>query len=74
MISVDELVRRAKEDGASDIHLICGLPPKYRLDGELENMDSHVLTEADCEGAARELAGDAYSAMKDIGELDLSGT
>ena len=60
MLSVDALVRKAKEDGASDVHLICGLPPKYRLDGELRDMDTVPLTEADCEAVARGLAGDAY--------------
>ncbi len=74
MIAVDELVRRARQDGASDIHLVCGLPPKYRLDGQLESMDSLPLTEEDCESYARELAGEDYRRMEDIGELDLSGT
>ena len=74
MISVDELVARAKRDGASDIHLICGLPPKYRLDGELQDMDPMPLTARDCEEVARFLAGDAYREMEQIGELDLAGT
>ena len=74
MISVDELVARAKRDGASDIHLICGLPPKYRLDGELQDMDPTPLTAQDCEQVARFLAGDAYREMEQIGELDLAGT
>ena len=74
MVNVDELVRRARQDGASDVHLIAGLPPKYRLNGELENMDSVPLTERDCEQAARELAGDAYREMETIGELDLAGS
>ena len=74
MISVDELVARAKQDGASDIHLICGLPPKYRLDGELQDMDPTPLTAQDCEEVARSLAGDAYREMEEIGELDLAGT
>lgn len=74
MLSVDALVARAKQDGASDIHLICGLPPKYRLDGELRDMDSVPLTEGDCEAVARSLAGDAYREMEKIGELDLAGT
>ena len=74
MLSVDALVAKAKQDGASDIHLICGLPPKYRLDGELQDMDSVPLTEADCEAVARSLAGDSYREMEKIGELDLSGT
>ena len=29
MITIDGLVAQAKQDGASDIHIICGLPPKY---------------------------------------------
>ena len=74
MISVDELVARAKRDGASDVHLICGLPPKYRLDGELQDMDPTPLTAQDCEQVARFLAGDAYREMEQIGELDLAGT
>ena len=74
MISVDELVARAKQDGASDIHLICGLPPKYRLDGELRDMEPTPLTAQDCEDVARFLAGSAYREMEQIGELDLAGT
>ena len=74
MISVDELVARAKQDGASDIHLICGLPPKYRLDGELRDMEPTPLTAQDCEDVARFLAGDAYREMEQIGELDLAGS
>ena len=74
MLSVDELVTRARQDGASDIHLICGLPPKYRLDGELRDMDSVPLTEADCESISRGLAREAYREMETIGEIDLAGT
>ena len=74
MLTVDELVAKAKRDGASDIHLICGLPPKYRLDGELQDMDPTPLTARDCEEVARFLAGDAYREMEEIGELDLAGT
>ena len=74
MISVEELVARAKRDGASDIHLICGLPPKYRLDGELRDMEPTPLTAQDCEDVARFLAGSAYREMEQIGELDLAGT
>ena len=43
MTSIEELVVRAKEEGASDIHIICGLPPKYRKSGDLENI-KNVLT------------------------------
>ncbi len=30
MVDIDALVAKCKADGASDLHLICGLPPKYR--------------------------------------------
>ena len=74
MVDIDALVEKAKEDGASDIHLICGLPPKYRKDGQLQNMSETPLTEEDCEQMARFLAGPMYEQMSEIGEADLAGT
>ena len=74
MITIDALVSKARTDGASDIHVICGLPPKYRKDGQLENMTDTPLTEEDCVRLSRDLAGSAYREMEDIGELDLAGT
>ena len=74
MFTVDELVAKAKSDGASDIHLICGLPPKYRLDGQLENMSEEVLTQEDCVAVAKELAGSRYGELEETGELDLADT
>ena len=71
---MDELVAKAKSDGASDIHLICGLPPKYRLDGQLENMSEEVLTQEDCVAVAKELAGSRYGELEETGELDLADT
>ena len=37
MYNIEDLTEQARRSGASDIHLVCGLPPKYRLDGQLEN-------------------------------------
>lgn len=74
MMTIDELVSKAKTDGCSDIHLICGLPPKYRVDGSLRDMCDTPLTESDCLEAAHALAGEAYKEMEEIGELDLAGT
>ena len=45
MYNVEDLTELAKRNGASDIHLVCGLPPKYRLDGQLENMADERLAE-----------------------------
>lgn len=71
---VEELIIKAKEDGASDIHLVCGIAPRYRLDGELINMSSIPLSYEDCEEYAQELAGEEYKKIEDIGELDLAKT
>ena len=72
-MTIDELVAKAKQDGGSDIHLICGLPPKYRVSGSLEDMTDEPLTEEDCIGYAHELAGNAYDTFDEVGELDSAG-
>lgn len=73
-MNVNDLVLQAAADSASDIHLICGLPPKYRVDGELKSMMDHVLTDGDCEDIGGQLAGDAYEQLLHLGELDLAAT
>lgn len=70
MMTVEELVSKAKADGASDIHLICSLPPKYRRDGELQDMSDEVLTYDDCVDIARYLAGGGYEEFDRVGEFD----
>ena len=76
MISVEGLVAKAKEDHASDIHLIYNLPPKYRKDGVLQNMYDEPLTEEDCYQVAKELAGtpEAFDEFLRVGELDAANT
>ena len=74
MMTVDELVKKTREDGGSDIHIICGLPPKYRRSGRLENMSEEELSYEDCADAARWLAGKYYDDFEREGELDLAGT
>ena len=44
MYNIEDLTEQARRSGASDIHLVCGLPPKYRLDGQLENMAEEHLS------------------------------
>ncbi len=74
MMTVEQLVAKAKADGASDIHLICGLPPKYRKDGQIENMTAEPLSAADCIALAKSLAGANYAEFDEIGELDAADT
>lgn len=73
--SIAELVAQAHGDNASDIHLVRGLPPKYRIDGALLDMPGcEPLDDEQCERYARELAGSGYDSIKRIGELDLALT
>jgi twitching motility protein PilT len=73
-MNVEELIRQASADGASDIHLICGLPPKYRVAGTLRTMREEVLSPQDCEQLARQLTGAAFDRLQKVGELDSSQT
>ncbi len=75
-MTIEQLVAKARQDHASDIHLIYALPPKYRKDGQLEDMDGTPLTSGDCVAYARELAGtpENYDIYLQTGELDAAET
>lgn len=56
--------------GASDVHLVCGLKPRVRLDGALRDLPgASPLTEDDCEAMAEFLIG---APMPKTGEVDLA--
>ena len=74
MMTIEEMVAKAKAKGASDIHLICGIRPKYRVSGSLEDMIDEVMTPDDCIAAARYLCGDRYDEFDEVGELDAAET
>ena len=76
MMTIEQMVLKAREDHASDIHLIYGLPPKYRKDGQLENMSEQPLSANDCTAYAKQLAGtpEAFDMYLHTGELDAADT
>lgn len=47
MPGIDEILKTAKEAGASDVHLTVGIPPKMRVNGNLLTMDYPRLLPAD---------------------------
>jgi len=71
---IQEFVAKARADGASDLHLVRGLTPRYRVDGEIREMGEIPLTEKDCDTIAVELAGGDYRKAETVGELDLACT
>ena len=44
---IEDILRTAKEAGASDVHLTVGIPPKMRVNGELLTMDFPKMLPAD---------------------------
>ena len=51
-MNVEHIIDMARQAGASDVHLVCGLPVKFRLAGCLENagVDGDApLSHDDCE-------------------------
>ena len=73
-MTVEELIAQAKRDRASDVHLVRGLTPRYRVDGEIREMCPEVLTIEKCEEFARELIGEGFEEARVIGEADLART
>ena len=53
---IPELVDKARQLRSSDIHIVCGIPIRLRIDGSLQNLDDNVMTHDDCENYARELS------------------
>lgn len=41
MSKIEDILKEAKEQGASDVHVTVGLPPKMRLNGKLIAMESY---------------------------------
>lgn len=70
--SIDEIVSAAVERRASDIHIGCDCPVKFRIDGSLTDFDDHVLTNEDCLAYARTLSRDYDAVVEEIGEKDMS--
>lgn len=73
MILLDELLKKATSDLASDVHITVGLPPMIRVHGRLTKVGEEKLTSDDTEKFAKQILNEEqYSKYKRIGELDLS--
>lgn len=69
-MTITELVKRAYELGASDLHLVHGLPPYFRIDGQICEDGLERLTDAECMLYAKVLAGSRFGTLVQNGELD----
>ena len=75
MNNFNEIVHTAVVQDASDLHLTVGLPPIYRIDGNLVNATDVPLTEEDIVSAVRLLANERQlEELKQHGEADFAVT
>lgn len=74
MVSLTKVIQDAKARRGSDIHIVKGLPIRFRIDGELQDYDDNIMTDYECEEYAKEMAGADYKHIEKIGELDLAIT
>lgn len=73
-MSIAQYIQKARQERASDVHLVCGLSPKYRIDGQLVEMDDPIMTEEQCLQLAQELTGTQFAMLEKTGELDMALT
>ena len=71
LLSLPEIIAQAQRLRASDIHIVCGIPIRVRVDGKLSNLDTNVMTAEDCEAYAQEISNH-YDEISRIGEQDLA--
>ncbi|MBM7572018.1 type IV pilus twitching motility protein PilT [Aquibacillus albus] len=73
MDHLEGLVREAFGMSASDIHLTVGIPPVFRIHGDLQTHGDNVLTPQDTEVMARTVIPDhKWSQFEENRELDFS--
>lgn len=72
MYTVDELLNKMVELKASDLHMTVGVPPTYRINGELVRSNDEILKPQDTEEFAKLiLTMEQYETFKTNRELDL---
>lgn len=73
MIIIEQLLHKANEIGASDIHITVGLPPRARVNGELKNLDYPKMLPDDTEKLVTSLMNDMqYQCFKKNGEVEFT--
>ncbi|HLS24108.1 MAG TPA: type IV pilus twitching motility protein PilT [Pseudogracilibacillus sp.] len=72
MLHIDDLLKKAVADDASDLHLSVASPPIYRIHGRLERYGTEKLTTEQTEMMARQLLGDRWEYFLEQKELDFA--
>lgn len=73
MPTIEEMLRIAKEAGASDLHITVGVPPKMRVNGKLITMDFPKMLPADTARLLPEIMNEKQlMKFEEKGEHDMS--
>jgi twitching motility protein PilT len=72
-LPLEQLLHEAREEGASDLHLFAGEPPRIRVDGELRASGETPVSAAEVKDLIQSLLTDEQcQAMLKQGQLDFS--
>ena len=73
MVTLAEMLHKALQSGASDLHLTIGTPPQMRVDGKLHPMELPPLTPADTKRLSYSVMTDTQKhAYEEKWEIDFS--
>ena len=73
MIDMNELLGFAVEQNASDVHIAAGIPPKFRINGRLIDLDMEKMTPQNvAESIGSVMTERQKMALKERGEVDFS--
>jgi twitching motility protein PilT len=71
-VILNELLETTIRKKASDLHLVTGIPPVLRINGNLTRMDELNLNPQDTEKFAKLILADEFSSLEEKGDMDLS--
>lgn len=69
---LNELLGITIKKNASDLHLIVGIQPVVRINGQLIRLEENKLTLEDTENFAKKILGNDFEYFNEAGELDTS--
>lgn len=69
---LNELLETTISKKASDLHLVTGIPPVLRINGNLIRMDEINLTPQDTEEFAKLILAEDFSSLEEKGDMDMS--
>ena len=73
MLDIEKLLGKAKESGASDVHITVGVPPKVRVQGRLKSMEFDKLMPEETEKLLTSIMTEEQkNYLDENGEVDFS--